>query len=69
MSEDWIYRRADRLPFALRLSRKALHCSRAGLMKWRKAKLDKGASMGERGIGCVFQPKYKGKQGLKIMRA
>jgi hypothetical protein len=39
VSEDWIYRRADRLPFARRLSRKALRFSRVGLMKWRKTKL------------------------------
>jgi len=38
VSEDWIYRRASRLPFARRLSRKALRFSRAGLLKWRAAK-------------------------------
>ncbi len=38
VSEDWIYRRAHRLPFARRLSRKALRFSRAGLLKWRAAK-------------------------------
>jgi len=39
VSEDWIYRRADHLPFARRLSRKALRFSRVGLLKWRKSKL------------------------------
>jgi hypothetical protein len=38
VSEDWIYRRASRLPFARRLSRKALRFSRAGLLRWRAAK-------------------------------
>ena len=38
VSEDWIYRRANRLPFARRLSRKALRFSKAGLLKWRAAK-------------------------------
>ncbi|HYK87524.1 MAG TPA: helix-turn-helix domain-containing protein [Acidobacteriota bacterium] len=38
VSEDWVYRRAHRLPFARRLSRKALRFSRAGLLKWRAAK-------------------------------
>jgi hypothetical protein len=38
VSEDWIYRRANRLPFARRLSRKALRFSKVGLMKWRGAK-------------------------------
>jgi excisionase family DNA binding protein len=39
VSEDWIYRRAGRLPFARRLSRKALRFSKTGLLKWRKARL------------------------------
>jgi predicted DNA-binding transcriptional regulator AlpA len=39
VSEDWIYRRANRLPFARRLSKKALRFSKTGLLKWRKAKL------------------------------
>jgi hypothetical protein len=38
VSEDWIYRRASRLPFTRRLSRKALRFSRMGLLKWRAAK-------------------------------
>jgi excisionase family DNA binding protein len=38
VSEDWIYRRAGRLPFTRRLSRKALRFSKAGLLKWRAAK-------------------------------
>ena len=38
VSEDWICRRAHRLPFARRLSRKALRFSRAGLLRWRAAK-------------------------------
>jgi predicted DNA-binding transcriptional regulator AlpA len=39
VSEDWVYRRPNRLPFARRLSKKALRFSKAGLLKWRKAKL------------------------------
>jgi predicted DNA-binding transcriptional regulator AlpA len=39
VSEDWVYRRASRLPFARRLSKKALRFSKTGLLKWRKAKL------------------------------
>ncbi len=38
VSEDWIYRRANRLPFTRRLSRKALRFSKIGLLKWRAAK-------------------------------
>ena len=38
VSEDWIYRRANRLPFTRRLSRKALRFSKAGLLRWRAAK-------------------------------
>lgn len=38
VSEDWIYRRAGRLPFARRLSRKALRFSKSGLLKWRDGK-------------------------------
>jgi hypothetical protein len=38
VSEDWMYRRAGQLPFARRLSRKALRFSKAGLLKWRKPK-------------------------------
>ncbi len=38
VGEDWLYRRAHRLPFARRLSRKALRFSKAGLLKWRAAK-------------------------------
>ena len=38
VSEDWIYRRANRLPFARRLSRKVLRFSKSGLLKWRAAK-------------------------------
>ena len=38
VSEDWIYRRANRLPFTRRLSRKALRFSKTGLLRWRAAK-------------------------------
>ena len=38
VSEDWIYRRASRLPFTRRLSRKAVRFSKAGLLKWRAAR-------------------------------
>jgi excisionase family DNA binding protein len=38
VGEDWIYRRAGRLPFTRRLSRKALRFSKAGLLKWRAAR-------------------------------
>lgn len=38
VSEDWIYRRASRLPFTRRLSRKALRFSKAGLLRWRTAR-------------------------------
>ena len=38
VSEDWMYRRAARLPFARRLSRKALRFSKAGLLRWRAAR-------------------------------
>jgi len=38
VSEDWMYRRASRLPFARRLSRKALRFSKAGLLRWRAAR-------------------------------
>ena len=38
VSEDWVYRRASRLPFTRRLSRKTLRFSRAGLLRWRAAK-------------------------------
>jgi hypothetical protein len=38
VSEDWVYRRADRFPFARRLSRKALRFSKKGLLKWRDGK-------------------------------
>ncbi len=38
VSEDWIYRRAGRLPFTRRLSRKALRFSKTGLLKWRAAR-------------------------------
>lgn len=34
----WLYRHAKRLPFAKRLSRKALRFSEAGLRKWLAAK-------------------------------
>ncbi len=40
VSEDWMYRRSGRLPFTRRLSRKALRFSKAGLLKWRRAKQD-----------------------------
>ncbi len=38
VSDDWVYRRAGRLPFTRRLSRKALRFSKAGLLKWRAAR-------------------------------
>jgi len=38
VSVDWLYRRADRLPFTKRLSRKALRFSKNGLLKYRDAK-------------------------------
>lgn len=38
VSEDWVYRRASRLPFTRRLSRKALRFSKTGLLKWRAAR-------------------------------
>jgi hypothetical protein len=38
VSEDWIYRRASRLPFTRRLSSKALRFSKTGLLKWRATK-------------------------------
>jgi excisionase family DNA binding protein len=34
----WLYRRADKLPFARRLSRKALRFSEAGLLRWQATK-------------------------------
>lgn len=34
----WIYRHADKLPFARRISRKALLCSRRGIMEWLTSK-------------------------------
>lgn len=34
----WFYRNANRLPFTIRLSRKVLRFSEAGLIKWREAK-------------------------------
>ncbi len=36
--EDWLYRRALRLPFAKKLSGKTLRFSKAGLMRWRAAR-------------------------------
>ncbi len=38
VSEDWLYRRSLRLPFARKLSSKALRFSKAGLMRWRAAR-------------------------------
>ena len=38
VSEDWMYRRAARLPFARRLPRKALRFSKSGLLRWRAAR-------------------------------
>ncbi len=35
VSTDWMDRHASGLPFAKRLSRKALRFSKAGLLKWR----------------------------------
>ncbi len=34
----WLYRRASKLPFTKRLSRRNLRFSRAGLLRWRDAK-------------------------------
>ncbi len=39
VSDDWIYRRANRLPFSKRLSRKALRFSKAGLLRWRASRM------------------------------
>lgn len=39
VSKDWIYRRASRLPFVRRLSKRALRFSKAGLMKWHAARV------------------------------
>ena len=39
VSEDWIYRRAGRLPFVRRLSKRTLRISKAGLMKWHAARV------------------------------
>ena len=39
VSDDWIYRRANRLPFTRRLSRKALRFSKVGLLRWREARV------------------------------
>ncbi len=39
VKESWLYRRAHRLPFAVRLSSRALRFSKAGLLKWRAAKI------------------------------
>jgi hypothetical protein len=35
VSIDWLYRHSDRLPFAIRLSRKSLRFSKKGLLKYR----------------------------------
>ncbi len=39
VTESWLYRRAHRLPFAVRLSSRALRFSKAGLLKWRATKV------------------------------
>jgi predicted DNA-binding transcriptional regulator AlpA len=39
VSEDWMYRRASKLPFTRKLSRKALRFSKVGLLKWRAARM------------------------------
>jgi predicted DNA-binding transcriptional regulator AlpA len=38
MSESWVYRHADRLPFTRRLSPKALRFSKKGLIKYRDSR-------------------------------
>jgi predicted DNA-binding transcriptional regulator AlpA len=38
VTPQWLYRRADRLPFARRLSRKALRFSEAGVRRWMATK-------------------------------
>ncbi len=38
VTPQWLYRRADRLPFARRLSRKALRFSEAGVHRWMATK-------------------------------
>ncbi len=39
VTESWLYRRAHRLPLAVRLSSRALRFSKAGLLRWRTAKV------------------------------
>ncbi len=39
VTDGWLYRRAHRLPFVVRLSTRALRFSKAGLLKWRSAKV------------------------------
>ena len=39
VTDTWLYRRAHRLPFAVRLSSRALRFSKAGLLRWRAAKV------------------------------
>ncbi len=39
VTDGWLYRRAHRLPFVVRLSTRALRFSKAGLLKWRAAKI------------------------------
>jgi hypothetical protein len=36
-SRRWVFRNAKRLPFVRRISRKALTCSEAALLRWREA--------------------------------
>ena len=38
VSRRWVYRHADRLPFARRINRKNVRFSRAGLQRWLDAK-------------------------------
>ncbi len=39
VTDGWLYRRAHRLPFVVRLSTRALRFSKTGLLKWRAAKV------------------------------